>query len=482
MFTDAQRCYLAVQSGDARFDGVFYTAVTSTRIYCRPSCTARTPRFENCRFFPSAASAQHAGFRACKRCRPDTVPGSPEWQSRSDTAARAVRLIADGVIDREGVSGLARTLGYSERQLNRVMHEALGAGPLALARSQRAQNARILIETTSMSFTEVTYAAGFSSIRQFNDTIREIYATTPTELRTRSKVTPCQPGTLSLRLAYRPPIALDEIFSFLATRALAGIEHVDGDVVTRSLRLPNGSGVISVRPDPSDRGHRAAALNVAMQLDDVRDLAPAVARIRRWLDLDADPTAIDAVLSHDPVLRPLVTRVPGRRVPGSVDGTEMAVRAIVGQQVSVAGARTIVGRIVERLSEPIAFAHEHVHRVFPSAHAIADAELTGLGMPTARADTVRRVCAAIARGDIVLDAGADWPTTRAQLLALRGVGPWTADYLMLRSLADPDGFLPSDLGVKHAAVALGIANIEAHSQRWRPWRAYALMHLWSSLA
>ena len=551
MFADAEQCYLAVQSADARFDGVFYTAVTSTRIYCRPSCSARTPRAENCRFFPSAAAAQLAGFRACKRCRPDTVPGAPEWQSRSDIAARAVRLIADGLVDRDGVRGLAAAVGYSERQLNRVMHDALGAGPLALARSQRAHNARILIETTTMPFTEITYASGFSSIRQFNDTIREIYVATPTEMRSRRNASVDHrvgtdavwvPGMLALQLAYRPPIALEQLLAFLGARSLPGIEQLDGMTLTRSLRLPNGNGVVQMRAGRScaDAVHgdsrrrsgsrteriRSNTLDVSMQLEDVRDLAPAVARVRRWFDLDADPVAIDEVLGRDPLLRAAVRVRPGMRVPGSVDATEMAVRAIVGQQVSVAGARTIVGRIVHRLGEPLSERlagralgpvrpatnagtntatssginarllrleseagpaggpltdGSVVTSVFPSAAAIAEGDLTGVGMPTARIATVQRVCAAIAEGIVNLDAGADRAEVREQLLDLRGIGPWTADYLAMRALGDPDAFLPTDLGVRHAAAALGIDDIAAHAQRWRPWRAYGLMHLWATL-
>ena len=479
MYTEAQECYLAVSSGDARFDGMFYVAVTSTRIYCRPSCTARTPKRENCRFYPSAAAAQLGGFRACKRCRPDTVPGSPEWQTRSDTAARAMRLIADGVVDRDGVGGLASAVGYSERQLNRVLHEALGAGALALARSQRAQTARILIETTMMSFATVAFAAGFNSIRQFNDTIKEVYATTPTELRARSKVIPAAPGIVALRLAFRKPFALDRHLAFLGTRALVGIEHVDVERnYTRSLPTPHGDAIARVFSEPD-----GSVLRVAMRMEDVRDLAPAVARLRRLFDLDADPVEIDRVLQIDPLLRSVVSSTPGLRVPGCVDATEMAVRAIVGQQVSVAGARTIVGRIVARLGRDLAMSDEFVTRAFPSAATIAQADLDGIGMPTARIATVQRVCEAIAGNDLRLDDRDDRANSRERLLAIRGIGPWTADYLLMRALGDPDAFLATDLGVKHGAVKLGIrGELLQHAQRWRPWRSYALMHLWNALS
>ena len=301
---DAELCYRAISGRDARFDGVFYVGVTSTRIYCRPSCPATTPRADRCRFFPSAAAAQLGGFRACKRCRPDAVPGSPEWQVRSDVAARAMRLISDGIVDREGVSGLARRLGYSERHLTRVLHEQLGAPPLALARAQRAQTARILIETTGMRLADVAFAAGFASIRQFNDTVREVYAATPTELRRGARHTTTAPGALRVRLACRPPFAGAELLDFLGTRALAGIEAYDGITYARTLRLPHGSGVVRLTA-------RDAYVDASFRLHDVQDLAPAVARVRRLLDLDADPTTVADALRRDPALRPALRRDQG---------------------------------------------------------------------------------------------------------------------------------------------------------------------------
>ncbi len=474
MHHDGDECYRACESGDPRFDGMFYVAVTSTKIYCRPSCPARTPKREHCRFYPSAAAAQTNGFRACKRCRPDAVPGSPEWRVRSDVVARAMRLIVDGVVDRDGVGGLARRLGYSERQLNRLLVEELGAGPLALARAQRAQTARILIETADLSFTQIAFAAGFGSIRQFNDTMQEVFASSPTELRRRGG--PHAAGTLSIRLALREPFDGAHILKFLGTRALAGIEYATASEYARTLRLPNGNGVVTVRLG-------SGAVHASLALDQLRDIAPAVARLRRLFDLDADPVAIGSVLERDVALRPSVKRWPGIRIPGAVDGFEMVVRAVVGQQVSVAGARTVTGRIVERCGQDVASCVDGLSRLFPTAEAVAVGDLSGIGMPQSRIETVQRVAASIADGTITLDAGSDLMATRASLVAHKGIGPWTADYVAMRALGDPDAFLPTDLGVRKGAAALGIeGDLEARAQRWRPFRSYGLMHCWNALA
>ncbi len=339
MELDFERCYRAVDSRDQRFDGWFYTAVKSTGIYCRPSCPAMTPKPENVTFFPSAAAAQRAGFRACKRCRPDAAPGSPEWDVRADLVGRAMRLIGDGVVDREGVPGLASRLGYTERHLNRMLTTELGAGPLALARAQRAQTARILIETTDLGLADIAFAAGFGSVRQFNDTIQEVYAQAPGQLRERRPVPRAEAGTINLRLAYRSPLHIPALLDFLELRALPGVEERDGDTYRRGLSLPHGSATVALTP--ADRW-----VSASLRLTDVRDLAPAVARCRRLFDLDADPEAVDATLGADPALSAAIETEPGVRVPRAVDGFEMAVRAVVGQQVSVAGARTTLTRMI----------------------------------------------------------------------------------------------------------------------------------------
>ncbi len=470
MIDDQELCYRAVKSRDARFDGVFYTAVRTTGIYCRPSCPANTPRQHNVRFYASAAAAQDAGFRACRRCRPDTTPGSPEWNVRADAVARAMRLIGDGVVEREGVDGLASRLGFSTRHVNRMVTDELGAGPLALARSRRAQSARILIETTDMAMSDIAFAAGFASIRQFNDSIRHVYAMSPTDMRGRRRVGSA--GRLTIRLAVRQPFDPDGLLTFLGDRAIAGVEHVDGNVYARVVRLPHGLGAVRLTLH-DDR------VDAELELDDLRDTAVAVERCRRLLDLDADPIAIGDVLGADPLLAPLVRDVPGMRLPGQVDGFEVAVRAIVGQQVSVAGARTILGRFAATYGTPVSFdlAAEHgLTSAFATAESMADADDTALSMPRSRAQALIGVARSVASGELDLGPGADREQTRVGLLAHRGIGPWTADYVVMRAFGDPDVMLETDLIVKRMLDRHGIDA--DRTTTWQPWRSYAALHLW----
>lgn len=473
-----ERCYAAVESKDRRFDGWFVTAVTSTGIYCRPSCPAVTPKRANVRFFRTAAAAQGAGFRACKRCRPDAAPGSPEWNVRADVAGRAMRLIADGVVDREGVAGLARRLGYSERHLHRQLVAELGAGPQSIARAQRAQTARTLVEASDLPFSDVAFAAGFASIRTFNETTRAVFATTPSELRSRARRSAPPATGLTLRLAFRQPFDGD-VLGFVGTRCVPGIEELDGDAYRRSLALPYGAGVaeLALRDD-----HVACTL----RLDDMRDLAAAVQRCRSLLDLDADPAAISEHLAHDRALAPLVRRAPGRRLPGTTDAFELAVRAVLGQQVSVAGARTLAGRLVAARGKPLTSPAGAVTHLFPSPEALADADLSEVGMPESRRRALRALATAVADGSVVLDRGVARDEAVAALQALPGIGPWTASYVAMRGLGDPDVFLPGDLGVRKAAVARGLPesprDLAERARRWGPWRSYAVMHLWASLS
>ncbi|MDH6132479.1 AraC family transcriptional regulator of adaptative response / DNA-3-methyladenine glycosylase II [Kitasatospora sp. MAA4] len=487
---DDETRYRAVDSRDARFDGVFFTAVTSTGIYCRPSCPAMTPKRVNCSFYPTAAAAQGAGFRACRRCRPDSVPGSPEWNHRADLVGRAVRLIGDGVVDREGVAGLADRLGYSARQLQRQLTAELGAGPIALARAQRAQAARLLLQTTGLPVTEVAFAAGFASVRQFNDTVRAVYDRTPSGLREESgggvrAVAPV--GTLSLRLAYRGPIDSEHLMDFLALRAVPGVEEVvpAGSAVRtyrRTLALPHGHGIAevdSLGPGvPADRGW----LDCRLQLADLRDLTTAVHRLRALFDLDADPETVAEQLGADPVLGSAVARRPGLRSPGHVDPHELAVRAVLGQQVTVAAARTLAGRLAVRYGVPLPEPSGGLSLLFPTAEALAGADPADLAMPAARQQALRGLCAALAYGTVRLDGGVDRAQAAAELLALRGIGPWTVGYLRMRAMADPDVFLPGDAGVRHGLLRLGLAgdpkSAERQSAPWAPWRSYAVHHLW----
>jgi AraC family transcriptional regulator of adaptative response / DNA-3-methyladenine glycosylase II len=491
--------YRAMRTRDPRFDGWFFIGVRTTGIYCRPSCpTPVQPKRSNIDFYPTAAAAQQAGFRACKRCRPDATPGSPAWNLRADLVGRALRSIADGVVDRDGVAGLARHLAVSERHLNRVLGEQVGAGPIALARAQRAQTARVLIETTDLPLGQVAFAAGFSSIRQFNDTVREVFATTPSDLRraaatraARSRRTGSRgadgpyaglTGAITVRLPLRSPFDADHLWAFLGARAVPGVESIDGATYRRSMLLPHGSAVaeLTARPDH---------VRATFHLRDVRDLATATARARRLLDLDADPVAIDGVLADDRVLRPLVRAQPGRRAPGSVDPHELAIRAVLGQQISVGAARTIAARLAAEHGEPIEVAVTDdvaiaIDRTFPTVETLAELDPATLPMPRARARTVVALAAALAQRRIVLGPGADRAGATHALLAIGGIGPWTASYIAMRSLSDPDAFLPTDIAVLKGAANLGLPvdpkALTAHAERWRPWRSYATHLLWSA--
>jgi AraC family transcriptional regulator of adaptative response / DNA-3-methyladenine glycosylase II len=389
-----------------------------------------------------------------------------------------MRLIADGVVDRDGVPGLASRLGYSSRQIERQLLAELGAGPLALARAQRAQTARLLIETSTLSMTDLAMASGFASIRTFNDTVREVFALSPTELRQRARRQPATTtGVLSLRLPFRAPLCPDNLFGHLAATGVPGVEEWRDGAYRRTLRLPRGHGVVTLRPLPDHIGCQLA-------LSDLRDLSMAISRCRRMLDLDADPVAVDDLLGTDPVLAPLVAKSPGRRVPRTVDPDEFAVRAVLGQQVSTAAARTHAARLVTAHGEPVDDPAGGLTHLFPSTEALAGLDQESLAMPKSRRRTLTTLVAALAAGEVDLGAGSDWQRARAQLSELPGFGPWTVESIAMRALGDPDAFTATDLGVKFAARALGLpespAALNLVSAAWRPWRAYAVQHLWAT--
>ncbi|MFF8532580.1 AlkA N-terminal domain-containing protein [Streptomyces sp. NPDC015532] len=468
--------YEAVRSRDARFDGEFFFAVRTTGIYCRPSCPAVTPKRRNVRFYATAAAAQGSGFRACRRCRPDAVPGSAAWNVRADVVGRAMRLIGDGVVDREGVAGLAARLGYSTRQVQRQLTAEVGAGPVALARAQRAHTARILLQTTELPVTHIAFAAGFASVRQFNDTIRTVYASTPSQLRAaaprtgpaaRSAAAPA--AGVPLRLAHRGPYQSAAVFDLLAAEAVPGVEAVDGGrgrrTYRRTLRLPYGTGIVAVeeRPGasvgrpraggagrtagthgPGDAAHPGGWLDARLHLTDLRDLTTAVQRLRRLFDLDADPYAVDERLGADARLGPLVAARPGLRSPGAADPDELAVRALVGEAEA--------GQLVLRYGKALDAPSETLTHLFPEAAVLAEAEPGGpLGALTA----------ALADGALRLDPGADREEARMALLALPGMGEGAAAVIRTRALGDPDVAPP---------------GVEA-PDTWRPWRSYAVGHL-----
>lgn len=477
MIEDFEACYRAVQSRDPRFDGWFFTAVTSTGIYCRPSCPARTPSPANVRFYPTAAAAQRAGFRACKRCRPNATPGSPEWDTRADVVARAMRLIADGVVDRIGVPALAMQLGYSVRQLERLLMAEVGAGPLAIARAQRAQTARVLIETTTLPLAQVAFAAGFSSIRQFNETVRLVFATSPTGLRRRvaerGRLVTNGSTSLQLRLPFRQPLTPDNLFGHLAATAVPGVEEVRGECYRRTLRLAHGPGIVELTPTPDHIRCRAV-------LTDLRDLTATISRCRRLLDLDADPVAVDARLGTDPVLRPHTAKAPGRRVPRCVDGAELAIRAVLGQQVSTAAARSYAAHLVRASGEPITDPAGTLTHLFPHPEAVVGAELA---LPAGRRRTLDALCESLGHR-LDLGPGGDRAEARSVLDQLPGIGDWTTEVIAMRALGDPDAFPVTDLGVRRAATTLRLpsspAALTRRAEGWRPWRAYAVQYLWGS--
>ncbi len=483
------RFYDAMRARDQRFDGTIFVAVKTTGIYCRPSCpTPIHPKRLNVSFHRTAASAQRAGYRACKRCRPDASPGSPEWNVRDDLVGRAMRHIVDGLVDREGVGGVARALAVSERHLHRILVEEVGAGPLELARSQRAQTARLLIETTNLSSSDIAFAAGFSSIRQFHDTVRAVFDASPTELRAKRSRGP-RPGPeranvtppITVRLRARSPFDGRGLLYFLAARAVRGVEVVDPDTnfYARTLRLPTGSATVECTLGDD-------AVLATFRLTDLSDLGTATSRVRRLFDLDTDSVTIDAHLRSDPALAATVQETPGLRVPGTVDAHEIAVRAVLGQQVSVAGARSTASRLTEEFGERVDFGLAGLTHLFPTAAALHDAGPDRIPVPRSRAEALTSLCGSLASGDLDLSIGADRAKVRVQMIDHRGIGPWTADYVLIRALREPDGFLSSDLGVKHAAAKLGLPTepraLSAHAERWAPWRSSALLHLWSALS
>ena len=468
--------YRAMSSRDSRFDGQFITGVHSTGIYCRPSCPAMTPKPSNVTFYRTAAAAHQAGLRACKRCLLYAVPGSPEWNIHDDVASRAMRLIADGTVDRDGVPGLAKRLGYTPRHLGRVLVNELGAGALALSRAHRAQTARTLLSGTDLSIADIAFASGFSSIRQFNETVQAVYETTPTALRAktaRSTTTRPPEGSatsITLRLPARPPFDGVGLMAFFAAHAVKGIETADASSFARAVRLPGGVAEIELRLDGPQ------AISCTARLENIADLSPLVSRVRRLLDLDADSAAIDASLSADVTLAPLVAARPGIRLPGSLDIEETLFRTMIGQQVSVAAATTVVGRLASELSA--------TPGLFPTAVEIAESAPGVVRGPATRVAAILAVARAIAQGSLTLDVGLPAEEFSARLTALPGIGPWTAGYLAMRVLGNPDVLLASDLVMLASASRLGLPStarsLAAHGARWAPWRSYAGLHLWSA--
>ena len=498
MDLDRTTCRRARLARDARFDGRFFIGVKTTRVFCRPICPAVPPQERNVEYFPTAAAASEAGFRACLRCRPECAPGTPAWAGAPTTVARALRLIGEGALEDDGLDRLAVRLGIGARHLRRLFVEHLGASPIAVAQTRRLLSAKRLIDETDMPLTAIAMAAGYGSIRRFNAAFLASYGTSPrhmrratarnpaSEVRGRHRASDLGPRTsdlglrttpslhppYSFQLRYRPPLDWNALLAFLAPRAIPGVEAIEGGMYRRSIEIGGQHGWLEVAAG------KLGGLRLAIVFPEPREMLRIVSRVRRIFDLDADPMIIDGHLAADPLLAPLVRRRPGLRVPGAWDGFELGVRAILGQQVSVAAATTLAARLVAAFGRPLAGEITGLTHTFPSPADVASARVEEIGVPRKRADAIRRFAAAVARGDLSFDGALDAEDFRAGLRELPGVGDWTAEYIALRALGDPDAFPSGDLGLLRATGIRSPRELNARAQAWRPWRAYAALHLW----
>jgi AraC family transcriptional regulator, regulatory protein of adaptative response / DNA-3-methyladenine glycosylase II len=476
---DATTCWGAVAARDRRFDGRFFVGVLTTGIYCRPICPARTPRRDRCRFFARAAEAEREGFRACFRCRPELAPGGGPVDAVPRLVSAAAARIEAGFLNERSVDDLAATLGVTSRHLRRAVAAELGVSPVDMAQSRRMALAKQLLHDTALPLSQVAFAAGFASLRRFNALFRERFGRSPSALR-RAHGDAAAPASLVLRLDFRPPLDWEAMLRFLAPRCTPGVERVDGLAYRRTARLGTRAGWLSVTLDPA-----RPALRAEVSLSLAGALMQLVAGLRGMFDLDGRPDVVAAALRRDPLLAPSVRRRPGLRVPGAFDGFDAAVRVVVGQQVSVAAATTLGGRIAAALGDPVETPHAGLERLFATPEAIAAAgeeRIARLGMPGARARTLVALARAVVEDGLELHRGADPAVTRARLLELPGVGPWTAEVIAMRALGAPDAFPAGDLGVLRALGVASAREAEARAEAWRPWRAHATMHLWSTLA
>ncbi len=483
MDLDHDACYRAVASRDARFDGRIFTGVKTTGIYCRPICPARTPKSQNMVFFTSAAAAQEAGFRPCLRCRPETAPDLGAWRGAANTVSRALSLIEMGALDDADVEALADRLGVGERQLRRLFQRHLGASPVAVAQTRRVLLAKQLIHETALPMAEVALASGFGSIRRFNETFQQLFRRPPSALRRAGapEVSSGPSGEITLLPRYRPPYDWPGMLAFLRLRAIRGLEVVEGDAYARTIALDGARGTLRVEPGPGD------TLKATIRFPKLSALPAIIARLRRVFDLAADPDAIGAQLSEDPALAPLVAARPGLRVPGAWDGFELAIRAVLGQQITVTAAINLAGKLVAAYGEPLspAEAAPGLTHVFPAPERLAGADLATLGMPGARARALSSIAAAVAADPMIFGARRGLEEAIVTLRALPGVGEWTAQYIAMRELREPDAFPAADIGLLRALADEDgrrptPAELLARAERWRPWRAYAAQHLWAS--
>jgi AraC family transcriptional regulator of adaptative response / DNA-3-methyladenine glycosylase II len=486
---DPQACYRALQTRDPRFDGRLFVGVTSTGIYCRPICPARPAKFENCRFFPSAAAAQEAGFRPCLRCRPETAPDLGAWRGTSNTVSRGLALIAEGALDGDeaNVEALADRLGIGGRQLRRLFKEHLGATPIAVAQTRRVLFAKQLIHDTRLPMAEIAMAAGFGSIRRFNETFRQLFRRPPSAIR-RKAISALPEGSVAatgvaLRLRYRPPYDWPAMLAFLRTRAVEGVERVTGDTYCRTVLQDGEAGTVEISHLPE-----CESLGVTIRFPSVRALPAIVTRIRRVFDLGADVTTIGAHLAQDPLLAPLIAERPGLRAPGGWDGFELAVRAVLGQQVTVEAGRRLAGQLVRLCGAKVPAAQRSYPALtlaFPTAAQVAAADLMPMGMPNARKAALRALAEAVLADPHLFEPLGSVEETVARLRAIRGVGEWTAQYIALRAVRETDAFPAGDIGLLRGAADRNghrpsPAELTGRAEPWRPWRAYAAQHLWAA--
>lgn len=475
MHLDPVICARARKVRDPRFDGRFFIGVLTTGIYCRPICPARSPKEENIRYFPTAAAAAEAGLRPCLRCRPECSPGTPAWLGTSATVSRALRLIGESALEDSGVDSLAERVGVGSRHLRRLFLQHLGASPIAVAQTRRLHFAKKLIDETTLPLSQVAFASGFGSIRRFNATFQKTYGRAPTQLRARAAhPSPAPQDEYHFLLRFRPPFDWDGLLQFLTPRAIPGVEAVEDSRYRRIFALENKLGSFEAAFDRS-----GSAISLCIHFPDPHSLFLIVERVRRMFDLSADPREIARDLRRDPLLAPRVAARPGLRVPGSWDGFELAIRAVLGQQVTVRGASTLAGRLVREFGTSATSNHGLTH-AFPSAEKLAVVDVAGIGLPRARAHTIRSLAKAVAGGEISFSGIADVTDWMERFRRLPGIGDWTAQYVAMRALGEPDAFPSADLGLLHASAIRSPRELEERSQSWRPWRAYAAMHLWQS--
>jgi len=472
---DWQVCSRARLARDPRFDGKFFIGVRASRVYCRCICPAPTAKEKNVRYFPSAAAASEAGFRPCLRCRPECSPGTPAWLGTSNTVLRALRLIGESGLDEGGMEGLADRLGIGSRHLRRLFIQHLGAPPSTVAKTRRLHFAKKLIDETSLPMSDAALASGFGCVRRFNAAIRNTYKRTPTQIRHLARQRNIQPENQYLfNLRFRPPYHWQGMLAFLTLRATPGVETVDQNSYRRSICMNGHPGWFEVS---HDEAHDALAVRV--QTSDPRSLYIIIERIRKMFDLNADWPTIAETLRSDSELAARIHSHPGLRVPGSWDGFELTVRAILGQQVSVKGATTLAGRIAKSFGQPFSGPDGLTH-IFPTPEVLADAKLIGLGLTNKRAETIRTLARAVCDGRISYERVFDTEALLARLVEIPGIGKWTAQYVAMRSFGESDAFPSGDLGLLHALGLKSSVELEKRAESWKPWRAYATMYLWTT--